>query len=76
MSLDWIKSDQDSGTQQAYNILLPAHSCEWVGFSFSKRRANSQYIAGSPDPAKKTKNIGVISAAFESALYDRTSTPL
>ena len=47
MSLDWIKSDQDSGAQQAYNILLPAYSYEWVGFSFLKSRTNLQYFTGS-----------------------------
>ena len=58
MSLDWIKSDQDSGAQKGLNILLPAHSCEWVGFSFLKSRANLQYFTGSSGfllgPVKKT----------------------
>ena len=59
-SLNWVKSNQKSGVQQAYNIPLPTHSHEWVGFFCLKEELILMYVSGSLGPAKKTKNICVL----------------
>ena len=58
MTLDWVKSNQDLAAQQAYNIHLPTHSCEWVGLFCFKGKLTTVYDSGSSGPVNKMKNIG------------------